>query len=198
MILNSKSNQFKILLPIGFIPDSIEQKYSRFLKRMPTPFPSIRDYVNHSIQSITFPSVSAEVIEQANGRSSYSEPGDDGEMDFLTKNPRYIKGSLDMSRLLDKSFNVTFKLSDGCLNYWILFEVFQEFLQTYNTEQYKPNFLIHYLDSFGYQINTIEYDKILITGISEVEMNYSALTYEFRTFNMTFKYSNFYIKFFED
>jgi hypothetical protein len=196
MILNAKSNQFRFLFPKGFIYPEIEEKYSRFLKKIPGPFESMNDYVNHTIQGISFPSVQADTNEQINGREVYSDI--DSNENFLTKNPRSVKGSFDMSRVLDKNFTVTLKASDGFLNYWILFENLQKFLQVYNPDQCVPDFQIQYLDYMGYQFSTINYRNVLFTGISEMELTYSSVAMDFRTFTVNFKYSNFDIQVLED
>lgn len=196
MILNAKSNQFRFLFPKGFIYPEIEEKYSRFLKKIPGPFESMNDYVNHTIQGITFPSIQADTNEQINGREVYSD--NDSNENFLTKNPRSVKGSFDLSRVLDKNFTVTLKAADGFLNYWILFENLQKFLQVYNPDQYVPDFQIQYLDFMGYQFSTINYRKVLFTGISEMELAYNSVAMDFRTFTVSFKYSNFDIQVLED
>lgn len=196
MILNAKSNQFRFLFPKGFIDSSIEAKYTKFLKKIPGPFESMNDYVNHTIQSISFPGVTAESLEQINGREVFSQ--EDARDGFLTKNPRNIKNSFDLSRNIDKSFTVTLKASDGYLNYWILFENLQKFLQVYNNQQYMPDFQIQYLDFMGYQFSTINYRQILFLGISDLEMSYASINMDFKTFTLNFKYSNFDIQVLSD
>lgn len=105
MILNARNNQFVFRLPKGFLSQQLEEKYSFYLKRLPTPFGSMLDYLNHTIQSVTFPQVSADEVEQT-----------------LDKRPQYWRQSWDLERVITKEFTVTFKTADGFLNYWVLFE----------------------------------------------------------------------------
>ena len=84
MILNAKNNQFVFRFPKGFIYPEIEEKYNYYLKRLPTPFENILDYVNHTVQSVTFPSVQADQIEQWVGRRTSA---DDNRSKTITKNP---------------------------------------------------------------------------------------------------------------
>lgn len=185
MILNSKNNQFVFRFPKGFINEEIQTKYDFYLKRLPTPFENILDYVNHTIQSVTFPSVGSDEIEQFVGRKTSV----DGKN--VTKNPQYWRQTMDMSRILPKEFTVNLKAADAYLNYWVLFEVFKAYLEIPNMEDYFPDMSIMYLDREGYQLLTVDMKQPIMKGISEVEMNYSATAMEFRTFSVTFKYNTF-------
>jgi hypothetical protein len=185
VILNSKNNQFVFRFPKGFIYPEIEEKYNYYLKRLPTPFENITDYVNHTIQSVTFPSVASDEIEQWVGRKT----GVDGKN--ITKNPQYWRQSLDLDRVVPKEFTVNLKTADGYLNYWVLFETYRYYLTVPNTEDYFPDLNLMYLDRDGYQMLTVDFRQPLMKGISEVEMNYSATAMEFRTFAVNFKYNTF-------
>ena len=187
MILNAKNNQFVFRFPKGFIYPNLEEKYNFYLKRLPTPFENITDYVNHTIQSVTFPSVATEEIEQWVGRKT----GVDGKN--ITKNPQYWRQAVDLERAVQKEFTVNLKAADGYLNYWVLFENYREYLYIPNTEDYFPDMTLSYLDRDGYQMLDVVFRQPLMKSISEVEMNYSATAMEFRTFAVTFKYNTFEI-----
>ena len=102
MILNSKNNQFIFKLPKGFIYPDIEEKYNFYLKRLPTPFETITDYVNHTIQSVTFPAVNSDEVEQWVGRRTGVDD-QNGSRRNITKNPQYWRQSQDFKRLYLKS-----------------------------------------------------------------------------------------------
>lgn len=188
MILNSKNNQFVFRFPKGFIPETIEEKYNFYLKRLPTPFENILDYVNHTVQSVTFPSVASDEIEQWVGRKVSVDSKN------ITKNPQYWRQSLDLDRIITKEFTVNMKAADGYLNYWVLFEVYRDYLSIPNMEDYFPDMSLMYLDREGYELLSIDFKQPIMKGISEVEMNYSSTAMEFRTFSTTFKYNVFDIK----
>lgn len=185
MILNSKNNQFVFRFPKGFIYKDIEEKYNFYLKKLPTPFENILDYVNHTIQSVTFPSISVEQAEQWVGRRTYAEET------RVTKNPQIWRQAVDLERAVPKEFTVSLKSADGYLNYWVLYENFRRYLKITNTEDYLPDMNVMYLDREGYQILTVDFKQPLFTGISDVEMNYSSTAMEFSTFSVNFKYNWF-------
>jgi hypothetical protein len=187
MILNSKNNQFVFRFPKGFIPADLEEKYNFYLKRLPTPFANITDYVNHTVQSVTFPSVASDEVEQWVGRRTSA-----GEK-FVSKNPQYWRQSLDLERVVPKEFSVNLKATDGYLNYWVLYETYRNYLSIPNMDDYFPDMNIMYLDRDGYQVLTVDFKQPIMKGISEVEMNYSSTAIEFRTFTVNFKYNTFNI-----
>ena len=185
MILNSRANQFVFKFPKGFITKDIETKYNFYLQRLPTPFENITDYVNHTIQSITFPSVSSEEVQQMIGRKMQVDSK------TITKNPQYWRQPLDLDRVIPKEFTVTLKAADGFLNYWVLFENYRNYLSINNIEDYFPDFALQYLDREGYQLLKIDMKQPILKGISEIEMNYASTAIEFRTFTMNFMYNTF-------
>lgn len=187
MILNSKNNQFVFRFPKGFIPADIEEKYNFYIKRLSFPFETILDYVNNTIQSISFPSVSSDIVEQMVGRRT--SVGIDDVM--VTKNPQIWRQSLDLERVIPKNFTVGLKTADGYLNYWVLFETFRNYLFIPNKDDYLPDMNLMYLDREGCEILTMDFKQPIFKGISEVEMNYSMTAMEFRLFNVEFDYNWF-------
>jgi hypothetical protein len=176
MILNSKNNQFVFKLPKGFLDKELQEKYSFYLKRLPTPFSSIEDYINHSIQSVTFPQVNADILEQT-----------------LDKRPQFWRQSFDLERVISKEFTVNFKTADGFLNYWIMFEQLQRYLNEQNMRDYFPDMELIFLDRDGYQLVTVTFRQPLMKGLDTLEMTYASVGSEFKTFGVTFHYNLFEI-----
>lgn len=154
----------------------MQTKYNFYLKRLPTPFDSVEDYLNHTIQSVSFPQVSADETEQ-----------------ILDKRPQYYRNSFDLERIITKEFTVNFKTADGFLNYWVLFEQFQKYLHEQNTKDYFPDMNLTFLDRDGYELVTVTFNQPLIKSIDQLEMSYASNAFEFRTFGLTFKYNLFEI-----
>jgi hypothetical protein len=177
MILNAKSNQFVLNLPKGFLYPEVAEKFEFYLKKNPTPFDTVESYLNHTIQSVNFPSVAANEVEQ-----------------MLDKRPQFWREALDLERLVTKEFTINFKTADGYLNYWILFEQFRQFLYEGNTKDYFPDFNLRFLDRQGYQMLNIVFTQPLMKSMDSIEMSYAQSGLDFRTFGVTFKYNQFEIK----
>ena len=64
MLLNPKGNSFYFVFPRGFFPKSVVDKYLPYIKRQPIPFDNIDDYMNSTIQTIGFPNMTIDSVEQ--------------------------------------------------------------------------------------------------------------------------------------
>ena len=175
MILNSKNNNFIVRFNRGFIYPDIVKRYETYLKRLPIPYESVQDYLTASVQSVSFPSLTVEPVEQT-----------------LYEDPVSFKGGKRFETYLDRTFTVTFKTYEGYINYWIMFDLFRAFYELDNKEEFLTDINLTFLDHTGFEFITINFHQILLTSLSELELNYSSNTAEFRNFTATFKYN--YIK----
>ena len=175
MILNARNNNFIVRFNKGFFYPSIVKKYETYLKRLPMPYENLHDYMTASIQAMTFPPLTAEPVEQILNTDNYSS-----------------KGGLRLERYLDRNITLTFKLYEGYINYWVMFDMFRAFYDLDNKDEYLTDINLTFLDHTGFEFITIDFNQIVLTGLSELELNYSSSTAEFRNFTATFKYN--YIK----
>jgi hypothetical protein len=176
MILSSKNNNFIFRFNQGFFYPSIVERYETYLKRLPIPYQTLHDYMTASIQAVTFPALTAEPVEQILYEDNYTS-----------------KGGLRLERYLSRDFNLTFKLYEGYINYWVMFDLFRAFYDLDNREKFLSDVSLTFLDATGFEFFAVEMHQILITSISELELNYSSNAADFKTFNASFKYN--YIKF---
>lgn len=177
MILTSKNNNFIVRFNKGFFYPSIVSRFETYLKRLPIPYETLHDYMTASIQSITFPALNAEPVEQILYEDSYSS-----------------KGGLRLERYLTREFTLSFKLYEGYINYWVMFEMFQSFYDLDNKEKFLSDVSLSFLDQTGFEFINVNFHQILMLSISELELNYSSNTADFKTFNMNFKYNYIKIK----
>jgi hypothetical protein len=75
-----------------------------------------------------------------------------------------------------------------------MFDLFRAFYDLDNKEEFLPDVNISFLDQTGFEFITLNFHQILMTSISELELNYSSNTAEFRTFTVTFKYNYFKVQ----
>jgi hypothetical protein len=64
MILNALNNQFVVQFPKNFFYPEIHTRWTPIVKRLKLPYESIEDFINASVQNITFPSVELPMVEQ--------------------------------------------------------------------------------------------------------------------------------------
>ena len=172
MILNSKNTNFVIRFPQNFFYPTIVEKYTTYLKRLPLPYESIADYMSASIQSMTFPALTAETVEQT-----------------LYEEPVTAKGGKRFERYLNREISMSLKSYEGWINYWIFFDQMFAYCDLDNKDKYLPDLTLSFLDHTGFEFVAINFQQITMTGISELELNYASNTAEFRNFNVNFKYN---------
>jgi hypothetical protein len=172
MILTSKNNNFIVTFNQGFFYPSITQKYETYLKRLPIPYQNLHDYMTAGVQACSFPALSAEPVEQILYEDNYTS-----------------KGGFRLDRYLTREFNLTFKLYEGYINYWVMYDMFKEFYNLDNKEPFLSDVTITFLDQTGFEFMAVEMHQIIMLSISELELNYSSNTADFKTFNMNFKYN---------
>lgn len=178
MIPNAKNNNFFITLPHTFFYPEIIEKYEFYIKRLPNPYETISDFVNSSIQGITFPSIDMGIVEQT----------------LMEDTPIKWKDGFDFKKSIDKEFTITFKLFEGYINYWIMFDQLQKFYD-YDTEnQFFPPMTLSFLDNTGFELIAFIYEKVLMTSMTQLELSYASNIPDFQTFDVTFHYNYFNIE----
>ena len=175
MILNSRNNNFIVRFQKGwFYPDLVE-KYETYIKRLPVPYGNLQDYMTAGIQAISFPSISAETVEQV-----------------LYEDPISAKGGHNPIWYLDRGLTLTFKSYEGYINYWVMFDTFFEYYKMDQKDKYLGDITLTFLDQTGFEFVSIEFSQVVMTSISSLELNYSSNTADFTNFTVDFKYN--YIK----
>ncbi|MCK9574561.1 MAG: hypothetical protein WC979_01505 [Candidatus Pacearchaeota archaeon] len=172
MILNAKNNNFRLEIPKEFFYKDVTEKYEFYLNRLPVPYDNIPDFVNASIQGVSFPAAAGPTVDQ----TSFEDP---------------IKwrGRGKLERWLTREFSITFKLYEGYINYWIMFEQLQKFYSYDQTNYMLNDFVLQFLDNTGFELIAFKFEKIIFTGISALDLSFSSNTPEFKTFTCDFAYN---------
>lgn len=178
MIPHARNNMFSVKLPRNFFYDDIKSRYEFYIKRLPNPYESITDFMNFSIQGISFPSVNLETVTQQ----------------LQSDAPIKWRDGFNFERHVDKTFTITFKLFEGYINYWIMFEQLRMFYSDDSREENFNPIRLSFLDGVGMEFIAFEFQKVLFTGLSELTLDFSSTTPEFQTFDATFAYNYFEVK----
>ena len=192
MILNSKFSNFIFTFPRGWLYPDIDEKYAIFFKRLPIPYRNTLDYINFTVQSISWPGIDTQTPSQ-----TVTQKRDDVRNGVASgkHSTRDFKSGFDMALSAMKEFNVIFRTTEGFLNYWIMHDQFEQYLSYgANNEAFLSDVQLQILDHYGYLIMTRVYHNIVMTGISELELSYSSNIPEYRTFTCNFKHNGFTLK----
>lgn len=176
MILNSRSNLYNLKFPRTFIPKEVVDKYYDYLNRMPgNVIQDPIDYINYSIQGISLPGISFDPIEQS---------PNDGTI-------TYKRGFTPIQNLINRELTVTMQLLDGFINYWILTDTLLYYYDRSNTKPYLDDLKLQILDAEGMHIMSVVFEKPIMTGINDLELNMASNIADFTTFDCTFVYNKF-------
>lgn len=171
MLLNPKGNSFYFNFPKGFFSPKVIEKYSDYIKRQPIPFDNVEQYVNSTIQSIGFPSLSIDTVEQVRN---------------LGKRINY-KSATPVQDLFNKDFTISFKTVDGFVNYFIMLDSILHFLNFKNPDQFIQDLPLRIMDNEGNIVFSVNYKGVLFTSLGEITMNYTSNNPSVTNFDIGFK-----------
>src|SRR5574343_1051267 len=161
-LLNAKYSNFVIEFPEGFIYPVIEQRYKPFFDRNDVPFDNCLEYLNHTIQSVSWPGKSVETVQQTIGHDR-----------------RVFKPGADSKFYNVRQIDVSFAVMDGYLNYFIMTDLFEEYHALGCKSQgrtFLPDILFHILDSDGNVTTTLQFKQIVFSQISALDLSYASNT----------------------
>lgn len=174
MILNARQNLFDFRFPKGFFFPQIEEKYRAYIRALPLPIDSVSDFLNHTIQSFTLPSISVPSTEQ-----------------ILSARKTIWRGHLPQHLLTNQKFTVAFKLTEGYINYFVLYDQLRLFLEFDNEIEYLPTCRLRLLDYGGKEFVAIKLQQITMTNLSTLELSYTSALPEQKTFTCEFTFNIF-------
>jgi len=175
MIINSRSSNFIFNFPNGFFHPDIEEKYKPYVMRMPgLPWDTVTNMMNAHVQSITMPSLSMSPVSQTRkGGKQQTYKSAQPVPDYFTK-----------------EMTVTMKALDGYINYWIFLENTLNHLDLVDEPAlYFDDLFIRVIDQEGYVLQTLRFEKPMLTSLSEISLSYSDNNPDFKTFDCTFTYN---------
>jgi len=174
MIINSRSSNFVFNYPRDFFHKDVEDKYSPYVKRMPgLPWDTLTNMMNAHVQSITMPSINMTPVQQTRR---------------IGKTQTYKSGQ-PVPDYFSKEMVVTMRALDGYINYWIFLENMLMFLDLSDERLYFDDIYIRIMSQEGHVMQTIRFEKPMLTNLSEVSLSYSDNNPDFKTFSATFTYN---------
>lgn len=181
MILNSRSDLFRVDLPKIFVPSEVKELFNPYVFKLPMPIKDISELINFSIQSITIPSFTYTPIEQTQKAIRGTE--------------RKYRAGVSPEMLIDRNFSITFQLLDGYINYWILLDTFLYYYSFENPTKYVFNVPVDIYDTYGNLLFRVTFIDCLFAGLTEFSLSYADNTPEFKTFDCNFEFNNLSIDF---
>ena len=193
--LSPRYDLFKFSLPKDFLPKEIEEKYTNILSKNTAVISTPIDYLNESIQGVSFPAISdLNVSQEQHGsnsivRSNRNESGL-GKINVEPKHDITHVSPENPLEKISKEFKVTFRLNQGFYNYFMLYEtIFYKICKPLRNGPI-PVLFIDLMNSSGEVNARVKFIDCYLDGIEGLEFDYSKVERNAGTFDITFKFNN--------
>jgi hypothetical protein len=196
--LSPRLDLFVFKFPKDFLPKEIEEKYNKILNREKSVIRTSIDYLNESIQGVSFPGITDLLIEQT--QYSPEHPENKNKQEGLSGKRISIEPSRNNVSYSPKNilsqiggeFTVTLRKNQGLYNYFMMYEtIFYKALKEYaNVTKQDDFFEIDILDSTGRVIGRVKLFQPRIDGIDGLEFSYNKLERQVETFDLKFRFNN--------
>jgi hypothetical protein len=176
MILNARTNSFIYLFHPEFFDLDLKNKYQQsYISNMMLPFDTMGEFISSTIQQIDFPEWNMDTTMQTRMYGRRQE----------------FKSAKPVDDLFKREFTLTFQVSDGFINYFIMLENSLKFLDFQNTKEYVHDSKLGLMNNQGYLMASIDFKKTLMIGMTGFKMSYADGIQKFSTFDVKFKYNDF-------
>lgn len=173
MNLTTVNNQFHFNLPLDFIPESREERYMDLLKAKRKLAPSVIDYINSTIQSVSFPSINFPVVNNPQ---------------ILKRKQIKWKTVGNIYDLFDDTITVTFLNVDSNINYIIMLDVLMNHYLNVD-KPYDSSIVVTMLDQNRQALYHIQFRDVIWTGMSDNTFAFNDSAVQNKTFTATFTYN---------
>jgi hypothetical protein len=167
---------YAVWFPKDFFYPEVRERWTPVVKRLKLQYQSLEDFFNASVQSVTFPEVRLDPVIQ-------------GQSQFKIR----YRGGKELEPILDKMITVTFKLTEGFITYWLIFEQIEEYQKYHDTQPFWPSMYISFLDHHGFELLAFEFQKIVPIALSQFNISYASIAAEFNTFTLNLAYNRYKI-----
>lgn len=197
--LKGRQDLFKITLPDEFIPEQINEKYSKLINEYNSFIHRPIDFLNESIQGVEILGFTqAAVVQQQHGTGNWASRQSTIEANKFLHAASDVAYRAEMNplNLIDKTLRVTFRHTLGFINYFLLLESFWTLYQRDTSSKQLPQFItIDIFSDIGTTLSKIKIYDPIIDGIDMLQLNYTQPIAQSQTFNCEMKYSNIEFEF---
>lgn len=199
--LNSNKDNWQLLFDVNFIPDEIKEKYTKVLSLKKSFITDPVLFINESIQKIQVLGFSgASFVQQ---QTAVGTPLRD--QNRISEN-YFQHAATDVNyrsvanpiQIIDKTLNVQFRMDQGFLNYFILFEsFFYKYCRDTTYDELDQYFIVNIYNELGEVYCRIKLYHPIIDSMDMLDLDFSNVNPSQETFQVVFKYSNIEFEFIE-
>lgn len=172
------NNQFEFNFPVDFVKPEIEQRYLSYIKSKRKLHSSIREFLNSTVLSISFPSLTFNTVSNEQ---------------ILHRKKIKWKAVDNVYDLFSNSITVTFNDVDSHINYFILMDILTtKYLDT--DKAYDENIMITIVDENRNALYHIQFRDVIWTNLSDITLGYNEQSMGAPSFTAEFTYNFIDIK----
>lgn len=182
MTLNNLPQMFTFYFPSTFWYPEVVTRWTPMVERMRLPYTTLEDFMNAQVQSVRFPPMNMDLAMQQRGQYDVAYPS-----------------GKELEPLIDKMLNITFKLTESYLTYWIVWDQIDTYLHyVKDYHDLKPCWMepvkLGFLTDSGLQLVEFTFWEITPTNTTELNLSYAATVASYNTFGLTLRYNRFSIQ----
>lgn len=180
---DADNSRFNLILPNEFFIPEVVDKFSIFLKQFNFPFDTIQQVFMESIQAYDMPEF---------GYTMYTQNMIDANNAGYSWNS--IPKTSEQALIDNKLVVVTMRHITGFMTYFMAVELFfQRYKMGTNKTDRKPfgNIILQTLGIDNKPICNIKLHKCQLVGVDGISFNHNDTQRDFRTFTLTFGYTEF-------
>lgn len=199
--LKGRQDNWRLLFDDDFLPKEIIEKYSKVLATRKSFISKPIDFINETIQKIQllgFSNASYQQQQTTHGSpvrntnrtdQNYFQGGHDDVSYRAITNPLSV---------IDKTLNVHFRMSQGYLNYFMLFEAFFfKYCRDTSSQDLDDHFTIDIYNEFGEIYARVILFNPVIDSMDMLDLDFTQPVAQSQQFQVSFKYSNIDFQFIE-
>lgn len=187
--LSPRYDLFRFQFPRDFIPTEISERYGKIIMEEFGTITSPIDYLNESIQGISFPGISDVNVTQQQ-HSSNELKRKSNKLNVEPKTDIIYTSTANPLDKINKEFKVTFRMNQGLYNYFMLYEMLFHYICKPILREEEPVLYVEILDESGVVRSKIKYMDCHIDGIDGLDFSYNKIERDSGTFDVIFKFNN--------
>lgn len=187
--LSPRYDLFRFQFPRDFLPSEISERYGKIIMEEFGVITSPIDYLNESIQGVSFPGISdINVVQQQHSTNDMNKTSK--KLNVEPKTDIIHTATSNPLDKINKEFKVTFRMNQGLYNYFMLYETLFHYICKPILRNEEPVMYIDILDEDGTIRSRIKYMDCHMDGIEGLDFTFNKIERDSGTFDITFKFNN--------
>lgn len=210
--LSPRADLFRFYIPKEYIPEEVLKRYDLILSKDANIITSAIDYLNESIQGISFPGITELTNEQSqvstntiirssqpvksNIESSISSSQNLGRINREPNHTNITYSSENPLEKIDRNCIITFRKNQGLYNYFMIYEtILHRYVKPELYEKNYEQFSLDILNESGLISARVLFSQPKFSSLDGLEFSYSKTERDEDTFTASFAFNNIDIDF---